>query len=399
MNLNKNKLPIIKEALIQNNVDAWLIIGRESVMRSEPILPVLGDDLQFIIASAMVFTQERLEVVCSKLDEEGFKLMAGIDQITTYQGELMDGVMEVILRLNPKRLAVNYSKNDASADGLTYGIKRKLDRYLMMNNFKGELVSAHPIISKVRGMKTPEQITKIQHTAEVALSYLLRVPEVIVEGSTSLTIFNFLQDVAYKDGYTMSWTPSQCPGVSVDPNVAAGHMGLIDTPIIKGYLINLDYGVAKDGYCSDLQRMYYVLKDDEVVAPAEAIHAFETVKKAIEMAKAVLKPGITGFEVDKVARDYVVENGYESWNAALGHQVGHQTHDGGTILANRRERYNRPELIDVPLDEGNVFTIEPGVSTTMGRLGIEEMAVITKDGARWLVPPQQELILIRMGKA
>ena len=216
------------------------------------------------------------------------------------------------------------------------------------------------------------------------------------KGTTSLDIFNFLHEVAYEDGYGMSWADSQCPGVSVDPNVPSGHMGIVSTPIVEGYLINIDYGVSKDGYCSDLQRMYYVLKEDEEDAPEEVKKAFYLVRDAIKEAKEFMREGVTGFQVDQIARHKIVDEGYDSWNAALGHQVGHQTHDGGTILANRRPRYNRPELIDTPLRVGNVFTIEPGIETPWGRVGIEEDVVITEHGTEWLAEPQQELILIRI---
>ena len=395
MELNKDKLPIIKNALKENELDAWCVLGRETIMKSEPILPVLGD-MDFIIATGLIFTQDKIIAIVSTLDEEGYKLIDGIDEIITYTGDLMVPVAKKIKELNPKKLGLNFSKNDASADGLTYGMKLKLERQLKEVGFEGELVSAVNLIAKVRGQKTAEQIKKIKHTAEVALKYLESVPTMLKDGTTSLDIFNYLHEVAHNDGYGMSWTPSQCPGVSVDPNVPAGHMGIIETPIVKGYVINIDYGVSKDGYCSDLQRMYYILKDDEDDAPEEVKRAFYTVRDAIKMAKDAMKPGVTGYQIDKIARSHVVSEGYDSWNAALGHQVGHETHDGGYILANRRPRYNRPELIDQPLDEGNVFTIEPGVETSRGRIGIEEMVVITKDGCEWLVPPQQELMLVRV---
>ena len=43
MKLDQEKLPIIYDVMKKNNVDAWLITGRESIMKSEPVLPVLGD--------------------------------------------------------------------------------------------------------------------------------------------------------------------------------------------------------------------------------------------------------------------------------------------------------------------------------------------------------------------
>ena len=142
--------------------------------------------------------------------------------------------------------------------------------------------------------------------------------------------------------------------------------------------------------------MYYVLKDDEDDAPEGVKKAFYLVRDAIDAARKFMRAGVTGFEVDQIARHMIVDEGFDSWNAALGHQVGHVTHDGGTILANRRPRYNKPELIDTLLQIGNVFTIEPGVEVAAGRIGIEEDVVITENGTEYLVEPQRELILIRL---
>ncbi|WP_294560567.1 M24 family metallopeptidase [uncultured Traorella sp.] len=396
MYLDKEKLPIIYEALRENQVDAWLITGRESIMKSEPVLPVLGD-MDFIIATTLIFTAEgKCIAIVSPLDVEGYKLIEGIDEVVEYQTTMEESIYEVLSKLKPKRLALDYSSSDAAADGLTVGMYKMLERVFRRLDFKMETVSAFPIVSDVRGRKTSTQIEKIRHCAVKADEYLRRVPEMCKKGTTSLDIFNFLHEVAYEDGYGMSWADSQCPGVSVDPNVPSGHMGIVSTPIVEGYLINIDYGVSKDGYCSDLQRMYYVLKEDEEDAPEEVKKAFYLVRDAIKEAKEFMREGVTGFQVDQIARHKIVDEGYDSWNAALGHQVGHQTHDGGTILANRRPRYNRPELIDTPLRVGNVFTIEPGIETPWGRVGIEEDVVITEHGTEWLAEPQQELILIRI---
>ncbi len=395
MKMDLEKLPLIYQVIKENNVDAWLITGRETIMRSEPILPVLGD-MDFIIATTLIFTNSKCIAIVSPLDVEGYRLIKGIDEVIEYKTTMEETIKEVLKDLDPQRLALNFSNSDASSDGLTVGMKMMLDKVLASIDFKGELVSAFPIISKVRGMKTSSQIAKIKDCAIKADEYLRRVPSICHPGMTSIEIFNFLHEVAYADGYGMSWAASQCPSVMVDPNVPQGHGGITDTPLVKGNVINIDYGVSKDGYCSDLQRMYYVLKDDETDAPESVKQAFYLVRDAIKAAKDFLRPGVTGFQVDQVARHMVVDNGYDSWNAALGHQVGHVTHDGGTILANRRPRYNRTELIDTPLDVGNVFTLEPGVMIPEGRIGIEEDVVITKDGSEWLVEPQQELMLIRI---
>lgn len=396
MKLDQEKLPIIYEALKKNQVDAWLITGRESIMKSEPILPVLGD-MDFIIATTLIFTaDERCLAIVSPLDVEGYKLIDGIDEVYEYPTTMEETIVDVLSKIKPNKLALNYCSGDASADGLSVGMYMMLQKVFEQLDFSIETVSAFPIISEVRGRKTSTQIEKIRHCAIKANEYLLSVPSMCKKGTTSLDIFNYLHDIAYNEGYGMSWADSQCPGVSVDPNVPAGHMGIIETPIVPGYLINIDYGVSKDGYCSDLQRMYYVLKEGETDAPEHIKKAFYLVRDAVWAAKDFMKAGVTGFQVDQIARHMIVDEGYDSWNAALGHQVGHQCHDGGTLLANRRPRYNRTELIDAPLQVGNVFTIEPSIEIAEGRIGIEEDVVITENGTEWLVEPQKELILIKI---
>ena len=395
MNIDKEKLPIIYQALKENQIDAWLIIGRESIMKSEPILPVLGD-IDFIIDTALIFTQEKFIAIVSPLDHETYTRISGEDEAYKYHKDLDEEILKVLNKIRPHTLALNYSSTDSAADGLTLGMYKRLEAVFSKLDFQIETVSSFPIVNDVRGRKTSSQIEKISHCAIKADKYLRSVPDICTKNTSSLDIFNYLHDVAYQEGYGMSWADSQCPGVSVDPNVPAGHMGIISTPIVPGYLINIDYGVSKDGYCSDIQRMYYVLKENETDAPEEVKKAFYLVRDAVREAKEFMKAGVTGFQVDQIARHKIVDEGYDSWNAALGHQVGHQTHDGGTILANRRPRYNKKELIDTPLKVGNVFTIEPSIKTKWGKIGIEEDVVITENGTEWLVEPQQELILIRI---
>jgi Xaa-Pro aminopeptidase len=158
--------------------------------------------------------------------------------------------------------------------------------------------------------------------------------------------------------------------------------------------MDIDFGVSQNGYCSDLQRTYYILKDDETCACGEVQRAFDTLKEAIRRTVEFMKPGATGEEADAVARNYVVSQGFPSWNYALGHQVGRMAHDGGMILAPKWNRYNK-SLVEQPMEAGMVFTLEPGIATSRGYVGIEEMVYITETGTEFLSTPQQEIYLVR----
>ncbi|MGB6121924.1 MAG: M24 family metallopeptidase, partial [Bacteroidota bacterium] len=97
--------------------------------------------------------------------------------------------------------------------------------------------------------------------------------------------------------------------------------------------------------------------------------------------------------VDAVAREMITEAGYEEFPHALGHQVGRFAHDGTAILGPPWEKYGKKPSL--PLEKGMVFTIEPRL-TVQGRgiATVEEMVVVTGDGADYLSTPQEELWLI-----
>ena len=161
----------------------------------------------------------------------------------------------------------------------------------------------------------------------------------------------------------------------------------------RGHLLHFDFGVKKDGYCSDIQRMVYMLKDGETQPPAEVMKGFETVRRAVEAARSVLRPGVTGLEVDQAARNVILDAGYPEFKYATGHQLGKRAHDGGGILGPQWEVYGN--LPNQPVEAGQVYTIEPGLAVPgYGYIGLEEDVVVTEEGAIYLGDPQLALILL-----
>jgi Xaa-Pro aminopeptidase len=106
-----------------------------------------------------------------------------------------------------------------------------------------------------------------------------------------------------------------------------------------------------------------------------------------------MRPGVQGIEIDGIARKFLTEAGYEEFPHALGHQVGRFPHDGTALLGPAWEKYAHKPF--QRLERGMVFTIEPRLTVTgKGIATIEEMVVVTEDGADWLSTPQRELVLI-----
>jgi len=163
---------------------------------------------------------------------------------------------------------------------------------------------------------------------------------------------------------------------------------------MPGHLVNIDFGVKVNGYCSDLQRNFYVLREGEDKAPEEVLKGFNTIVNAIQSSKDGIKPGLKGVDIDTIARDIIVKNGYAEFPHGLGHQVGMYPHDGTALLGPAWEKYaNKPFEL---LEKGMVFTIEPRLNVEgYGISSVEEMVIITESGAEWLSHPQKDLIYLK----
>jgi Xaa-Pro aminopeptidase len=331
---------------------------------------------------------------CGSNDAEGIRQTALYDEVIVYKGDFKDAMAEMLDKHKVLKLAVNYSIDDVASDGLSHGLFLLLQDTVNRAEIKPEIVSAAPVISKLRGIKSSAEKQLIVESIQTAERIFQDARGFIREGVTEKQIHEFFTSRVKSYGVQPSWQASQCPGVMLGPKSVPGHNSPTEIIACKGDVMDIDFGVLQNGYCSDLQRTYYILEDNEDKACEEVQRAFDTLKEAVKRAKEYMKPGVTGEEADSVARQYVESQGYPGWNYALGHQVGRMAHDGGMILAPRWERYNSRQ-VEQPMEAGMVFTLEPGIATSRGYVGIEEMVYITEDGAEFLSTPQQEIYLIR----
>ncbi|HNJ14908.1 MAG TPA: M24 family metallopeptidase, partial [Anaerolineales bacterium] len=170
--------------------------------------------------------------------------------------------------------------------------------------------------------------------------------------------------------------------------------GPTDIKIERGHLVHFDFGVKYEGYCSDIQRIAYVLREGETEAPIEIQRGFITIRTAIEKSREAMKPGVTGNVIDTISREIVADAGYPDYKYALGHQLGRVAHDGGALLGPLWEKYG--DSPNQKLEIGQIFTIEPGLPVNgYGYLGLEEDVVMTKSGAEYFHEPQKEIVLLK----
>jgi Xaa-Pro aminopeptidase len=375
-------------------IDLWMVVEKESEVLSDPIMDfIIGSGATWLSFFLFFKTGEKYAIV-GNLDIEKFKRLELFDEVFAYKGSPKDDLLNLLQKHDPKKIALNYSIDSPTADGLTYGKYLKLVEFLEGTDFKNRFVSSEGIIAKLRGRKSAEEIRRLKKAVEITLEIYDKISSHVKPGFTEKEVAHFITEERKKMGYEPSWEEEHCPSVFAGPQETGAHSGPTDKVLERGQVVNTDFGVIYDKYCSDLQRTWYILKEGETEPPAEVMHGFNTIVESIKRAFNALKPGVNGFDIDKICRDYIVSQGYKEYPHALGHQVGRVAHDGGPLLAPAWERYGN--LPFTPLEEGQVFTIEPRLYLEkQGVVTIEEMVVITKNGAEWLSQPQEKIYLIK----
>ncbi|MHA1962955.1 MAG: M24 family metallopeptidase [Candidatus Thorarchaeota archaeon] len=388
--IQKSKTQQACALLKELDIDAWLVWVRETSQMADPVLDlILGGDL--VWQSALIFTKDEKLAIVGNFDKDGTDAKGIYDTIIPYTTGIRDELVKQLSRINPKKIAINYSTNDVAADGLSVGMHMLLQDYLKNTTYSNRLISAENFIQKLRGRKTPEEVTRIRKAVEITEDIFERAKRFVKVGMTELEIYDFFHQTMKEHDVTSAWEEDHNPAVDAGPNKQFGHAGPTENKTKDGHLLHFDFGVKYNEYCSDIQRMFFFGKKNDI--PQEVQDAFETVRDGIQAAAKFARPGAVGYEVDNVARDFVKAAGYEEYQHALGHQLGRQAHDGGTLLGPKWERYGDSPMGVVEV--GNVFTLEFYVTTKhYGQLSLEEDILITRDGCEFLSKPQQDLICI-----
>jgi len=378
--------------LAEEGIDLWITFVRESEVNNDPILDlILGANCTWQSAFIISSRGDAIAIVGS-LDETRIK-DTGAYEVIGYTKSINEPLLETLKKLSPKSIAINYSENDYMADGLSHGMYLTLTKILKGTEFEKMLISSESIISKLRGRKSTEEIRRITKAIELTENIFDKVSSFMKPGMTEKEVAEFILTEVDSAGAVTAWERNLCPSVFTGPESAGAHAGPTDRKIEKGHVLNIDFGVKVEGYCSDLQRTWYFLKEGETSAPEEVLKAFETVRDAIQLAAEKIRPGLEGREIDHIARSYITSRGYNEFPHALGHQVGRMVHDGAGLLCPEWDRYgNLPYL---KIEEGQVYTLEPRINLEgFGVATIEEIIVVEKDGGKFLSHPQKEIFLI-----
>lgn len=252
-------------------------------------------------------------------------------------------------------------KNLAFEADLPYNIYDYIDELLPADMSFDALPFA---VEALREVKDENELAALRQAATASVKAFNELISFIKPGMTERQVANELDRLQKKFGAHKA---------SFDTIVASGYRAALphgeatDKIIENGELVTIDFGYYVDDYTSDVTRTIAIGNISDELKQIYAI-----VKQANENAIAIVKPGISGSEVDRVARDYISAHGYgHEYNHSTGHGVGLDIHEGPALSSQSSDE----------LQPGHLLTIEPGIYLAeKGGVRIEDDIIVTIDG-------------------
>jgi Xaa-Pro aminopeptidase len=239
-----------------------------------------------------------------------------------------------------------------------------------------ELVPTKGVIHRLRAVKEPAELEEIRRAARILDDVYAQLAGESVVGRSERDVAWWFEQALHGEGAdALAFDVTVASG----PNAALPHHHTGDRTIGSGETVLVDAGAKVDGYCSDCTRTFATGP-----LPADLRAAYATCRSEQERALAHVRANADARGLDELARREIEEGGFELQHG-LGHGVGLEVHELPVM---------RPTAEGV-LEPGNVVTVEPGVYLAgRGGVRIEDLVIVTENGAEVLTPFAKDLITL-----
>lgn len=231
----------------------------------------------------------------------------------------------------------------------------------------------------IRARKTPDEIALLRRAVQVAETALTTLLAELRPGMTEMQIATRLGALMLEGGADSLSFPTL---VQIGENADNPHGYPGSRALGEGDCLLIDYGCKVGGYPSDITRTFVYGQ------PSEQFRAmYAAVERANAAGRAAAGPGVPMREVDRAARAEIEAAGLgEYFNHRTGHGIGLDIHEPIPQIAGN---------VDMLLEPGMAFTIEPGVYLPgVGGVRIEDNVVITETGLDVLTSLPRELTVL-----
>lgn len=234
------------------------------------------------------------------------------------------------------------------------------------------LVPTERIVERRRLIKDAGEIATLREAGRRISAVALELPALVQRGRSELEIAADVEAAMRSGGFDR---PAFETIVASGENSALPHARPSRRLLQAGDAVVVDFGGVYDGYCVDLTRTL------EVGAGKPALRRlFDAVAEAHGAAIAAVRPGVLASAIDAAARKVLVRHGLgEAFGHGTGHGIGLEVHEEPRIAKTAFAQ------LDLPVEPGMAFTIEPGAYVAgLGGVRIEDDVLVVDGGCELL---------------
>jgi len=342
---------LLKTHLIENDIEAVMITAPANVyyytgFNSEP--------------------HERfMSLVMDTHANENYLFVPALDKEAAQQ----DSDIAKIIPISDEEIPFDIVQQTIGTVANTFGIEAKALSYYRYNSLQTafphvQVVDVQPFINTQRMRKSKEEIGQIMKAIEIIERVLAEGIKKVKIGMTESELtaeLEFLMRTFGADGTSFSTI------VLTGEKAALPHGSPGERKIQQGDYLLIDFGVVKDGYCSDITRTFFIGE-----ASDKQKEIYDIVLQSNEAGIRAVQAGVPLKTFDIAARNVIIEQGYgDYFNNRVGHGLGIEVHEEPSIHQNNEQL----------AEKGLVFTIEPGIYIPkVGGVRIEDIVYINDEG-------------------
>ena len=389
---------IIPALMAREDMDMWIIACRE--YDEDPVIMSLlpATSMSARRRTILLFTRgaggsvERLTL--SRYGYEGFYEAAWNPDEEDQHACLARLVRE----RDPKRIGINASRTFAFGDGLSH-TEFQLINDALDEQYRSRLISAERLCVGWLERRLPEEIAAYARLVEIGHQIIARAfsTAVIHPGITSTDDVVWWMRQTMQDAGLSAWFQP-----TIDVQAPGKSFQFIDNPCVTiqpGDLLHCDMGFHYLGLATDQQQHAYVLRPGETDAPTGLRAALRDGNRLQDIHFAEMQVGRSGNDVLRSALELAKAEGIRA--QVYTHPLGYHGHAAGPIIGLWDKQDFVPGSGEYPLFDHTVYSIELNILKSVPewdgqdvRIMLEEDAVLTEGGMRWLDGRQQSLHLI-----
>lgn len=355
--LYKDRIDRLRKAMAEKNLDGVLLVGDPN---RNYLSGFTGDESFSVITS-----NKAIFITDSRFTEQARQQVKDYE-VQQYSGTFPEFLGKLVEQLGIKNLAFE-------EDVLTVS-----DYNAYKKNLKCEFVPLKGIVEELRLIKDENEIERIKNAAAIADKAFEHMLNFIKAGMTEREVGLELEFTMKKMGAKDLSFPSI---VASGERSCLPHGQATDKVLNEGEFLTLDFGCIYEEYCSDMTRTVAIGKPTDKMK-----EIYDIVLKANKTAIPAIKSGVTGKEVDKIARDIISSYGYaDNFGHGLGHGVGRQIH----------EQPRLSPMGNMILKSGMIVTDEPGIYIPgFGGVRIEDLILVRENDCEVISKSPKNLICL-----